>query len=225
MSNSVLDVSGYTLAQRTTPNASRVALLGLIDGVANLGPAIGGFVAPLLNAVLGTSAALVVTGAVLPVVALLMWPAIRRLDEGGPIAARRCALIRAQPLFAPLSLATVEHLAARLTPFTLDDGVLLIREGDAGDGYFLIDEGQVEVRQGDRSLRELGPGAGVGEIALLRDVPRTASVVARGPVSGFSLDRASFLEAVTGHGDSHATARAMADGHLEADATRTVPTR
>jgi CRP-like cAMP-binding protein len=82
----------------------------------------------------------------------------------------------------------------------------------------------VSVLQGGRSVRDLGPGSGVGEIALLHDVPRTASVVARGAVSGYSLDRASFLEAVTGHRESHATAGAIVDGHLASDASRVLPT-
>lgn len=220
LSNSILDVSGFTLAQRTTPNASRVALLGLIDSVANVGPALGGIVAPLLIASIGTPAALVVTGAILPVVALIGWPAMRQLDEGGPVAARRVALVHDQPLFAPLSLASVEHLAGSLTPVRFEDGDWLIREGETGDRYVLVDEGMVEVVQGGRHLSELGPGTGVGEIALLRAVPRTASVIARGPVSAYSLDRTSFLEAVLGHAASHAAASAVSDDHLADDAKR-----
>jgi CRP-like cAMP-binding protein len=126
-------------------------------------------------------------------------------------------------MFAPLSLATVEHLAATMVPVRFEDGEWLIREGDVGDRYLLIDEGTVEVHQGDRSVRELGPGDGVGEIALLQDVPRTASVVARGDAAAYSLDRASFLEAVIGHGASLAATRSVAESHLAADATRVAP--
>jgi Cyclic nucleotide-binding domain len=194
----------------------------LIDGVANLGPALGGIVAPLLIIWLGTPTALVITGFILPVVALVLWPWIRRLDEGGPVAARRVALIRAQRLFAPLSLATVEHLAATLEPLRIREGDSLIREGDAGDRYFLIDSGTVEVVQGEHFLRELGPGSGVGGIALLHDVPRTASVVSSTVVVAYGLDRDSFLEAVLGQAASHAAASALADEHLTADAGRAV---
>jgi CRP-like cAMP-binding protein len=133
-------------------------------------------------------------------------------------------LLRGQPLFAPLSLATVEHLAATLEPARFDDGEWLIRQGDVGDRYLLIDAGRVEVLQDGHSVRELDAGSGVGEIALLRDVPRTASVVARGFVEAYGLDRPSFLEAVTGVGASHAAAGAMAEEHLAADAGRAVPT-
>ena len=218
ISNALLDVAGFTLIQRTTPNAARVAVLGLLDSVANLGPAIGGIMAPVLIEVIGIQAALVVSGAILPVAALVAWPAMRRLDEGGPTVARRVELIRAQPLFAPLSLATVEHLAARLVPMAVEDGTWILREGDPGESYVLIDRGEVEVSQGGRVLRALGPGAGVGEIALLHDVPRTASVRAIGPVEAFTLDHAAFLEAVTGHAVSHAAAEATAKERLAGDA-------
>lgn len=217
VSNALLDVAGFTLAQRTSPNAGRVAVLGLIDSIANLGPAIGGIVAPLLIAGTGIQGALVITGAVLPVVALALWPMMRRLDEGGPAAARRVELIRDQPMFAPLSLVTVEHLAARLEPLHAPAGTLLIREGDPGEVFLLIDSGEVEVSREGSPVRSLGPGASCGEIALLHDVPRTASVRAVTDVEAFSLDRRSFLEAVTGHAASRETAEATARDRLEAD--------
>lgn len=217
LSNSFLDVAGYTLVQRTTPNQSRVSMLGLIDGVSNLGPALGGLVAPLMIASVGVEGALVLTGAFLPLVALALGTAARNLDEGGPAAARRVELLRTQPLFAPLSLATVEHLSATLVPLRFEPGALLIREGDAGDHYFLIDTGEVEALQGERRLRGLGPGDGVGEIALIQDVPRTASVRAVRPVEAFRMDREAFLEAVTGHAASHAAAVSVASQRLAAD--------
>ncbi|MGH2475419.1 MAG: cyclic nucleotide-binding domain-containing protein, partial [Candidatus Limnocylindrales bacterium] len=217
ISNALIDVAGFTLLQRTTPNAARVAVLGLLDSVANLGPAMGGILAPFLLEALGLPGALVATGAILPVTAIVAWPALRRLDEGGPAAARRVELIRAQPLFVPLSLATVEHLAARLVPIHVDAGDWILREGDPGDSYVLIDRGEVEVSQAGRVMRTLGPGAGVGEIALLHDVPRTASVRAVGPVEAFSLDRDAFLEAVTGMPASRAAAEATAADRLASD--------
>jgi MFS family permease len=220
LSNALLDVAGFTLVQRTTPNEARVAMLGLIDGVANLGPAIGGIVAPLLIATAGVQGALVLTGALLPIVAIALGVAARGLDEGGPAAARRVELLRGQPLFAPLSLATVEYLAASLLPVRFDTGAWLIREGDVGDDYLLIDAGEVEISQGDRVLGTGGAGLGVGEIALINDVPRTASVRATTPVAAFRMDRDSFLEAVTGHAQSHLAARTLAEEHLAADRGR-----
>jgi hypothetical protein len=210
VANALLDVSGVTLLQRTTPNASRVAVFGLFDSVANGGVAIGGVVAPLLVAALGIRDALIVTGLFLPIAAVATWPLLRRVDEGGPAGARRLNLIRNDPLFAPLSLATCEHLASCLRPFRVEPDGYLMRQGDEGDEYVVIDTGSVRVEQDGRLLRTLGAGAGVGEIALLEDVPRTASVRAVGPVEAFALERAAFLEAITGHRAAHEQATASA---------------
>lgn len=218
ISNALLDVSGFTLLQRLTPNESRVGVLGLFDSVANGGVAIGGVLAPLLIELLGIRGALIATGAMLPAAAILTWPLLRRVDEGGPAGARRVELLRADPLFAPLSLATVEYLASCLEPVAFDDGAWLMREGEPGRDYILIERGAVEVSQAGRPVRRMGAGDGVGEIALLHDVPRTASVQAVGPVAAFSLEQGAFLEAVTGHAASRATAAARAQERLAADA-------
>ncbi len=219
VSNALIDVAGFTLAQRTSPNDSRVAVLGLLDGVANAGVALGGILAPILIAWLGIRGALVVTGAILPIAALLVWPALRRVDEGGEGLTQRSELIRGVPLFAPLSLATVDYLASRLEPITATDGQWLMREGETGDRFYLIETGEIEVSRDGKVLRAMGPGSGVGEIALLHGVPRTASVRASGDVTGYCLDRAAFLEAVTGHSASHSLAMTLVDERLAADAS------
>jgi len=220
ISNAVLDVAGFTLVQRMTPNESRVAALGLIDSAANGGPALGGLVAPALIAGIGTQGALIVSGAILPIAAILAWPRLRRLDEGGPAAARRVELLRAQSLFAPLSLATIEHLAGSLRPVTIEAGAWLMREGEPGDRYLLIDRGEAEVSRFGEVIGRLGPMDGAGEIALLNDIPRTASVQATSEVEAFALDRRDFLEAVTGHAGSEARAHVLVDERLAADQAR-----
>ena len=220
VSNALLDVSGFTLIQRTTPNASRIAVLGLIDSVANGGVAVGGLVASVLIEGLGIRGALIVSGLILPIGALLFTPALRRMDEGAIGGGRRAELVHGDPLFAPLSLATVEYLAARLVPVTFADGEWVMREGEPGLVYVIIDTGTLEVSQAGRTLRTIGPGSGVGEIALMQQVPRTASVRAVGPVTAFSLDQSAFLEAVTGHADSQAAATSQVQARLAADTER-----
>ena len=219
VSNALIDVAGFTLAQRTSPNDSRVAVLGLLDSVANAGVALGGILAPILIASLGIRGALIVTGTILPIAALLVWPALRRVDEGGEGLTRAPSSSAACPLFAPLSLATVDYLASRLEPITATDGQWLMREGETGDRFYLIETGEIEVSRDGKVLRAMGPGSGVGEIALLHGVPRTASVQASGDVTGYSLDRAAFLEAVTGHSASHSLAMTLVDERLAADAS------
>jgi Cyclic nucleotide-binding domain/Major Facilitator Superfamily len=220
VSNAFLDVSGFTLLQRMTPNASRISILGLVDSVANGGVALGAIVAPVLIEALGIRGALIASGLMLPVVTILMAPALRRTDEMGVVDARRVESIRAEPLFAPLSLATVEHLAAALVPADFDDGEWLMCEGEPGREYILIATGEVEVSQAGQVVRILGPGSGVGEIALMQDVPRTASVRALGPVTAYTLRREAFLEAVVGHATSRAAAASRVEGRLAADTQR-----
>jgi MFS family permease len=219
VSNALIDVAGFTLAQRTSPNDSRVAVLGLIDSAANAGVALGGIVAPVLIDVIGVRGALVATGAILPVAAIAVWPALRRVDEGGVAMALRSDLLREVPMFRPLSLAAIDHLAGQLEPVALEDGEWLMREGERGDRYVVVESGSLEISQGSVVINTVGRGDGVGEIALLRDVPRTASVRAIGPVTGWSLDRGSFLEAVTGHSVSRTLAIELVDERLATNAS------
>ena len=157
ISNAVLDVAGFTLIQRMSPNEARVAVLGLIDSAANGGPALGGLVAPFLIASAGIEGALVISGAILPVAAVLAWSRLQRLDEGGPAAARRVELLRSQPLFAPLSLVTIEHLAGVMEPVTFEAGSWLMREGDYGDRYLLIDTGEADILRFGELIGRIGP--------------------------------------------------------------------
>ena len=103
---------------------------------------------------------------------------------------------------------------ANMSPLQVDPGTVLIREGDAGDLFYVIVEGEVEVTSGGTHLRRLGPGAYIGEIALLRAVPRTATVVAKTPLRLLALQREPFLLAVTGHPQSVRAANAIADARL-----------
>lgn len=219
-SNALLDVAGFTLAQRTTPNDRRVAVLGLLDFAANAGAALGGIVAPALIVWLGLQGAIVAAGLILPIAAVASWPTLRRLDEGATDSSRQAQLVRAVPLFAPLSLATVEYLAGSLQPVAFAAGASIMEEGEVGDRFVIIDAGEAEVLQGGRRLRTLEAGDGVGEIALLRDIPRTASVRAIADVRGWALDREAFLEAVTGNAVSLGTASNLVDERLAAPVPR-----
>ena len=118
------------------------------------------------------------------------------------------------PLFAPLSAPVIESLAAALRPEAYPAGADIVRQGDSGDRYFLLASGAVRVEIDGRLVQTLGPGDGFGEIALLRDVPRTATVRAIDNVEVFSLAREPFLEALTGVPASRAAAEAVAEQRL-----------
>jgi CRP-like cAMP-binding protein len=117
-------------------------------------------------------------------------------------------------MFAPLPPATIEHLASSLASVEVDPGSVVFRAGDGGDRFYLVADGDVEVELEGRAAQVLGPGGWFGEIALLRDVPRTATVTARTQAKLLALDREEFLTAVTGHPESAEAADAVVGARL-----------
>ena len=109
------------------------------------------------------------------------------------------AVLRSISIFAPLDIPTVDHLAQQLRAKLAPAGADIVRQGDIGDRFYIIDRGRVEVTADGRTVAELGPGAYFGEIALLRDVPRTATVTTLEETRLLTLERDQFLAAVTGY--------------------------
>jgi MFS family permease len=214
MANAILDVTGFTILQRACPNEARVALMGLIESPAAVMVALGGLLASVLVSTLGSQAALLASGVILPISAIVVFPLLRRAEREATGREATTTLLRSNSLLGLLSLSVVEELAAVLRPVAFADGAYLIREGEGGDAYLIVSSGEVEVSQGGRALRRLGVGEGVGEISLLRDIPRTASVRAVGPVAAYSLARDAFLAAVTGPGAVRTAANAIAEDRL-----------
>nr|MBA2333135.1 cyclic nucleotide-binding domain-containing protein [Actinomycetota bacterium] len=122
-------------------------------------------------------------------------------------------LLSRHPIFAPLPSATLEHLAGRLVLETAATGETIVRLGDDGARFYLIESGTVEADAGQGPV-VLEEGDGFGEIALLRDVPRTATVTARAPVRLLALERHDFLGAVTQDARSTGAADALVAGRL-----------
>jgi MFS family permease len=210
IANALVDVSSLGLIQGTVPDRERSGALGAMSALVSLGHIAGVLAASLLLSMVGQRAAIVIVGVMLPLMAVTLWPRWRRLDEGILVPAAQLEVLRACPMFAPLTLAQMEHLAARMTRVHYAEGITIIREGDPGDGFYLVTEGEVRVSQGERELRRMGPGSSFGEIALLRGVPRTATVEATTPVAGWRLDAAAFLSAITGNTWSRTAAEDVA---------------
>ena len=209
---SVGDVSGRTLLQRISPNDVLSRVFGVLEGLMMLALVVGSVGAAILIEAYGVQTALVVVGAFLPLVILVSSGRLLSIDRSADAPdAERLALLRAIPFFAPLPAPAMERVMADVIAMDVPDGDLLIREGDPGDRFYVIVDGRVEITRGGRHVAEQGPGAYVGEIALLRDVPRTASVTAMTPLRLLALEREPFLLAVTGHPVSDRTARAVAE--------------
>jgi hypothetical protein len=206
--NTLVDVAGLTLLQRVVPDQVLGRVLGALESVFVATFGIGAVLAPVLINVAGVRGALVVTGCILPVCTALAWPLLRRLDREA-IEPERVALLRRVPFLAVLPEPTLERLARLLDPVTVEPGQVVVTEGEPGDRFYLIEEGELEVVAGGDTVSQLGPGGFFGEIALVRDVPRTATVRARTAARLLSLDRDEFVAAVTGHAPSADAADAV----------------
>jgi hypothetical protein len=169
-----------------------------MEGLFGVALLLGSLLAPALVALAGVRGAFVVAGAILPVLALLTWPSIVRGARESALAEEHLALLRGNELFAPLPLTCLDRLAESLVPKSYEAGQVVMRKGEPGDHYLLLAEGEVDVSDGELHLGTCGPGDGVGEIALLHRVPRTATVEARTAVLGYTIDAPSFLAAVAG---------------------------
>jgi hypothetical protein len=215
VSNAVLDISGFTLVQRSVRNEDRMLVFGVLEGLLGVGLLLGSLLAPALIGAFGIQGAFVVAGAILPILAVLSWRSILATARRSALAETNIALLRSNPLFAPLPLTALDRLAEQLEPLSFEPGAVLMRKGEPGDHYLLIADGEVEVSDEGRVLRTCGAGDGVGEIALLERVPRTATVTACGPVTAHAIDAESFLEAVAGP-SAAAMAAAVVASRLEA---------
>jgi len=192
---SLMDVAGRTLLQRVAPAAVLSGVFGLLEGLTMAALAIGAALAPLLVQNFGVPTALITVGALLPILLVAALRTLLRLEALTPVSTRQLALLRGVPIFSPLPAPTLERVAAELEPVVARTGDVLIREGEVGDRFYLIDEGSIDVTIAMRPVRRLGPGEYFGEIALVRDVPRTATVTAGSDVRLYSLRRAEFLAA------------------------------
>lgn len=186
-------------------------VLGALEGIGLIGLAAGAAVAPVIVSLVGIEPALVVVGLLLPLGIGLGWSGLRSMDRTALVPTRALDLLRAGSLFAPLAPPQLETVVRRTRWLTVEPGDVVIREGDPGDAYYVLESGEVAVTQGGRHLRTTTErGVGFGEIALLRDVPRTATVTAVRTSVLLMLGRADFLEAVTGHPQAHDAARSVA---------------
>lgn len=201
-----VDVGGRTLLQRAVKDEVLARVFGLQESAAMLGLTVGSALAPLLIIWLGGRAAFLAAGAFLPAMAIFAWRQLSLADRlaMAPDTAR-VTLLRATSIFHPLAQPVIERLSRNLIPVTPSAGEVIIRQGDAGDRFYLVEDGVVAVTVDGGHVADLGPGDFFGEIALLRDAPRNATVTAAGDVRLLALERAEFLDAVTG---SHAAAEA-----------------
>ena len=212
--NALVDVGVFTLIARLADDAVLARVFAGFEGIITLGVAVGAFVAPVLINALGVQPALVVFGVIPPVTVLACWHALRVLDDRVRVRDVDVALLHGIPMLRPLPEATIEQLAARLTRVQVPAGALVFEQGDEGDDFYVVERGRADVIRDGQSIAPLESGAGFGEIALIHDCRRTASVRATTALTLRTLNRSVFVAAVTGYPQSAQAVDRVITSHL-----------
>jgi MFS family permease len=211
--NPLVDVNMETILMRITPEEVLGRVFGALDACLIATMALGAAVMPFLVHWIGLRGALAVVGLGVALLALAGLPRMRSLDS----RLRRPAFLdrlQAVPMFAPLTPAVVESLARSLITVPVAAGEVVLREGEDSDRFYVIDSGLVEVTQDGAVIRREGPGDFFGEIGLLRDVPRTATITAVEDSVLVALERDDFLSAVTGEREARTAADEVVNRRL-----------
>jgi MFS family permease len=205
----VVEIAETTLMQRLVPDDVLGRAFGVVESLYVAATGAGALAAPILVAGLEVRGALVALGVALALLAIALLPRLARFEAATPVGEREFALLRGVPFLAPLALATVENLARRAVSVPMRLGDAVIRQGEVGDRFYVIADGEVEISRDGISQGRSSAGDFFGEVALLRDVRRTATVAATQAGTLLVLERGDFLAAVTGHPRSTEAASAV----------------
>ena len=213
LANSLVDINVYTILQRVVSDDVMGRVFGALESALIGAMALGALLMPILISTVGLRAGLLVIGAAVSAVALLALPRLLSIDRT-TLAPAGIDLLLGIPMLAPLPERIIERLARSLVTVELKAGEAAVREGEEGDRFYIVERGTLAVSKGGERIAELGRGDSFGEIALLRDVPRTATVTAATDVVLLALDRRHFIPAVTGHGDAHEAAELVISSRM-----------
>jgi MFS family permease len=196
------DAGVYSALQQVIPSRLMGRALGVRRAVLLLSMGLGSVVAPLMIHAWGARGALIATGSLLVAIVACSVPSLTAIDHRISAPGPDVALLRQVSFFGPLPFAIVEHLASRLQSATYEPEDVIIQDGEPAERFYMISGGRARVCKDGSQLREMGTGESFGEIALLREVPRTATVIAVSRLEARTLAREEFLAAVTGNAES-----------------------
>ncbi|MBI4932450.1 MAG: MFS transporter [Actinobacteria bacterium] len=203
LSRGLLDVLARVLLQRSAPPSELASVFGAVETLAGIGGLVGSLVAQVLIAQSGATAALIGIGIIFGLAAVGLAGSLRKADGAADVPVVEMSLLRLLPVFAPLPVWSLEAVARSAREVHAPAGTTIITEGEPGDAFYAIADGRFEVTRAGAPVSSIGRGEGFGEIALLANVPRTATVVATTAGSLLAIDRDPFLVAITGHEPAH----------------------
>lgn len=211
----ILRLTSSVTVQRHAPPELLGRVFGILEGLSMATIALGSLAITVLVTSTTLGRSLLLLALLLVVFVLFAVFRLRRHGVDVPLADEAIVdRLLADPLFAPLSAPMVERLARSVEPMRVPAGVMVVAQGEVGDRYYLVVDGVADVIIDGAHIRQLSPGQSFGEIALLRDIPRTAAVAALTDLQLLTVPRDAFLEAITGHPRSRRTADATVEQHL-----------
>jgi MFS family permease len=213
----VFDTTSQTLSQRAAPSDSIAGTFSIREALANLGLALGVVLVRVILSLAGLKAALLAPAVAGLVLLVVRWRRLRAIDDAAVVPQVQIQILRSLPLFAALPMQTIEGLAQRLTLEFVPRGSNVITEGEHGDCYYCVADGQLSVTRKGRLVQTLQRGDGFGELALLRDVPRQATVRADSDVVLYRLDKLSFLGMISSSPSASSMAEAVIVGYGDGD--------
>jgi hypothetical protein len=211
----LIEAGGMALLQRATPDEVLGRVFAVVETTYWVATGVGAMLAPLVVALLGARGAVLAVGACLPLAVALRWRALSRLEEHAVVPEDEFRVLRGLSVFAPLPLATVENLARHVGVRPVHAGEVVVRRGDPADEFYAVAEGVLDVSDCGGTPPPLRAGDFFGEIALLHECARIATVTAREEALLYALERDVFLNAISAHPRSSAAAHETATARLE----------
>ena len=212
--NALVDIGVFSLPARLVPEELLARVFGAFESLVALTVAVGSLVTPPVIDLLGIRGALVVLGLVAPALVALSWRRLRRIDASIAHRDAEIGVLNRVSILRPLPLPAIDSLAAHVGHASVATGQEVFHQGDYGDRFYVIDDGEAEVIGDGRMIRMLRAGDGFGEIALLRNTVRTTTVRARTPLELYTLDRRHFVPAISGYQSSARQAETVVDDRL-----------
>jgi MFS family permease len=212
--NSLIDLAGFTLLARLAADEVLARVFGVLESMVALFIGVGAIAASVLVDRAGIRPALVSVGLLCPILAVASWQRLRGMDSSIGVRDHDIDMLHTVAMLNVLPLPSIEQLARGLEPVDIPAGHVVFRQGDVGDHYYVIESGEAEVVGDGQVVTTLGPGAGFGEIALLRRIRRTATVRATSELRLKALGSNHFLPVVLGYTPSAREAGMAVDSML-----------